>query len=71
MKFLFTNGYSHFWAILRAHLHFYRMLPSIRQKRMQLKKLEKNRNSSGVYMGSVVVDYFIRNKRNFRELEIE
>lgn len=71
MKFLFTNGYSHFWAILRAHLHFYRMLPSIRQKRMQLKKLEKNRNSSGVYMGSVVVDYFIRNKRNFRDLEIE
>ena len=70
-KFLFSNGFSHFYAIVRAHLHFYRMLPSIRQKRIALKKLEKNRNSTGVYMGSVVIDYFVRKRRNFSKLGID
>jgi GT2 family glycosyltransferase len=70
-KFLFSNGFSHFYAIIRAHLHFYRMLPSIRKKRIALKKLEKNRNSTGVYMGSVVIDYFVRQRRNFSKLGID
>jgi len=69
-KFLFTNGFSHFYAIVRAHLHFYRMIPTIRQKRRKLKALEHNRNSTGVYMGSIVADYFIRHKKTFRDLDI-
>ena len=69
-KFLFTNGFSHFYAIIRAHLHFYRLLPTIRQKRLALKKLEKVRNTSGVYMGSVVADYFLRGKKRFSDLDI-
>ncbi|MEX1188141.1 MAG: glycosyltransferase family 2 protein [Bacteroidia bacterium] len=69
-KFLFTNGFNHFYAILRAHLHFYRLLPSIRQKRRQLKKTEGIRNTTGVYMGSVVGDYFFRGKKRFSDLDI-
>lgn len=69
-KFLFTNGFSHFYAIVRAHLHFYRKLPSIRQKRRKLKAVEHHRNSTGVYMGSIVADYFIRGKKTFRDLDI-
>ena len=69
-KFLFTNGFSHFYAIVRAHMHFYRTLPIIRQKRRRLKETEKNRNSNGVYMGSIVADYFIRGKKTFRDLDI-
>jgi GT2 family glycosyltransferase len=67
-KFLFSNGYMHFWAIIRAHLHFYRLLPQIRQKRKILKQKINNRNSVGVYTGSVVIDYFIRKKRKFNQL---
>jgi GT2 family glycosyltransferase len=67
-KFLISNGYMHFWAIVRAHLHFYRILPQIRQKRKILKQKIKNRNSVGVYTGSVVMDYFIRKKRKFNQL---
>lgn len=70
-KFLVSNGFSHFWAIVRAHLHFYRLLPQIRQKRRALKKKVRNRNSTGVYMGSVVIDYFIRGKRSFKALPID
>ncbi|MEI6407763.1 MAG: glycosyltransferase family 2 protein [Bacteroidota bacterium] len=69
-KFLFTNGFSHFYAIIRAHLHFYRKLPSISQKRRKLKALERNRNSTGVYMGSIVADYFIKGKKTFTDLDI-
>jgi GT2 family glycosyltransferase len=70
-KFLISNGYMHFWAIIRAHLHFYRMLPQIRQKRKMLKQKISNRNSVGVYTGSVVADYFIRKKKVFSELKME
>ena len=70
-KFLFSNGYSHSFAIMRAHAHFYKMLPVIRQKRKDLKKLEFNRNSVGVYRGSIVSDYFIKKKKTFKELGID
>lgn len=70
-KFLFTNGFSHFYAILRAHMHFYRLIPVIRQKRRSLKKEEKTRNTAGVYMGSIVADYFVRKRKKFSDLNIK
>jgi len=70
-KFLFSNGPLHFYAIIRAHLHFYRMLPQIGKKRKKLKTIEKVRNTKGVYMGAIVVDYFIRNKKKFSQLDID
>lgn len=70
VKFLITNGFSHFWAIIRAHLHFYRLLPSIRQKRKMLQKQVKKRNVEGVYKGYIVVDYFMKKKQKFSQLGI-
>jgi GT2 family glycosyltransferase len=69
-KFLFTNGFSHFYAILRAHMHFYRLLPVIQQKRRILKSEERIRNTTGVYMGSIVADYFLRGRKKFSDLKI-
>jgi len=69
-KFLISSGFSHFVAIIRAHFHFYRLIPTIREKRRQLKLVERNRNTTGVYMGSIVTDYFVRRKRVFSELDI-
>jgi GT2 family glycosyltransferase len=69
-KFLFSNGPMHFYAITRAHLHFYRMIPQISKKRKKLKTIEKTRNTKGVYMGAIVVDYFIRSKKKFSQLDI-
>jgi GT2 family glycosyltransferase len=70
LKFLFTNGVSHFYAIIRAHMHFYRLLPVIRQKRRMLKQEEGIRNTKGVYMGSIVWDYFLKKKKKFSDLDI-
>jgi GT2 family glycosyltransferase len=70
IKFLLSNGPMHFYAIIRAHLHFYKMIPQIRKKRKKLKTIEKVRNTKGVYMGAIVVDYFLRNKKKFSSLEI-
>lgn len=71
LKFLFTNGVSHFYAIIRAHMHFYRLLPVIRQKRRKLKQEEGIRNTKGVYMGSIVWDYFFKKKKKFSDLDIQ
>jgi hypothetical protein len=68
VKFLFSNGFSHFFAIIRAHLHFYRLLPEIRQKRRKLRTIAHDRNSEGVYLGSIVASYFLKKKRTFREI---
>jgi len=68
MKFLFSNGFSHFYAIIRAHLHFYRLLPEISHKRKRLNSLVKNRNTAGVYLGSIVIAYFIQRKRSFKDI---
>jgi GT2 family glycosyltransferase len=68
LKFLFSNGFSHFYAIIRAHLHFYRLLPEIRQKRRALKLIAHDRNSEGVYLGSIVIAYFIRKKKTFQDI---
>lgn len=67
-KFLFSNGFSHFWAIIRAHLHFYRILPQIRKKRKYLKTKISNRNTKGVYLGYIVIDYFVRKKKTFADI---
>ena len=64
-KFLISNGPSHFLAILKAHFSFYKMLPSIRKKRRDLKKLIQNRNNTGAFPGSIVMQYFIYGKMTF------
>lgn len=69
IKFLFSSGFTHFFAIIRAHLHFYKMLPRIRRKRCELKKLIHERNTEGVFKKSLVVNYFLKGKRTFIDLE--
>ncbi len=65
-KFLFQAGFRDFWAVTRAHLSFYRSIGKIKQKR----KLLKHGSMQDVYGSNIVVDYYLKGKRKFSQLNM-
>lgn len=63
-KFLVDGGFSDFWAVVRAHMSFYRRFPIHRKKRHSI----NHRKVSCIYSGNIVVDHFLRGKKKFSEL---
>jgi len=64
IKFLFDGGFKDFYAVLRAHLSFYRLYPQLKKER----KLNPHHKVSNIYQKNLVVEYFIKRKKKFTEL---
>ena len=65
--FLLKFSFPSFWAVLKAHFHFYRSLKELKEKRKKL--LEKAVfNPKNIYSKSLIWNFFIRNKKNFKDL---
>ncbi|HMM10951.1 MAG TPA: glycosyltransferase family 2 protein [Bacteroidales bacterium] len=64
LKFLIEGGWGDFFAVWRAHAHFFRKLPWLQLKRNAIKP----RKVSRIYGRNVVIDYFLLQKRYFSEL---
>jgi GT2 family glycosyltransferase len=70
IKFLFNGQALHTFAILRGHLSFYFMLPTLLKKRKQIKTSASFRHTqSGIYKGSIVFDHYILGCKTFTELK--
>ena len=65
IKFLLQTGFKDFFAVSRAHIHFYRALPNLRQKRKKLRQV----SLSMVYKKSILSDYYLRRKKRFTDLQ--
>jgi len=65
IKFLMDSGFQDFIAVLRAHFSFYAHFKINMKKRKKIKHI----GVSSVYNGNIVVDYFLKKKRYFFELE--
>jgi GT2 family glycosyltransferase len=63
-KFLIDGGFGDFWAVVRAHLSFYRNFNKHKHKR----KLIHHKYVSQVYRGNIVVDHFLRGLKLFSEI---
>ncbi|MFH1120409.1 MAG: glycosyltransferase family 2 protein [Bacteroidota bacterium] len=63
-KFLVDGGFSDFWAVIRAHMSFYRRFPVHRLKRQAI----NHRKVSCIYNGNIVVDHFLRGKKKYTEI---
>jgi len=57
-----------FFAVMRAHLAFYRRIPVLIKMRKRLKGTVRTGLFNEIYPGSIVFDFFIRRKRYFSEL---
>lgn len=66
-KFLMDGSFRDFYAVLRAHLHFYRHLPRLRKKR----KLTVKTLVHGVYDGSLLKEFYLRKKTLFSQLDAD
>ena len=63
LHFLIQGKWKHTLAIIKAHLSFYRLLPSY------INKKSKNRKQIKYYhIKSIVWNYFIRKNRIFKEV---
>jgi hypothetical protein len=61
--------WEHLWAVVRAHFSFYVMLPTYLKKRKLEKASFKGFNAEGLYKGSVVLAFFMRNQKSFHQLD--
>jgi GT2 family glycosyltransferase len=64
LKFLLDGGFGDFYAVLRAHLYFYRNFRDLRKKR----KSQTQNQVSCIYQGHLIVDHYLRHKNSFRQL---
>lgn len=63
-KFLVDGGFADFWAVVRAHMSFYRNFNKHRKKRHSI----NHQKVSQIYQGNIVVDHFLRRKNKYTDL---
>lgn len=68
MVFLFTGKPSHFLAVFKAHVSYYRNIPVLNRKRKQVRAMVKQTELTGRLPKSVVWQYFIRGKKTFSRI---
>ena len=69
--FLVKLSFSSFYAVLRAHISFYKSLRKLRIKRKKLLYEKVVNHHKEIYPRSIVIDYFLRKKRQFSTLEFK
>lgn len=74
VHFLFKGQFKHVLAIVKAHWTFFPQLPNLLESRHRYSRMiQSHRISpfprmSGVFLGSIVWEYYIRKRRTFRQL---
>jgi len=71
VKFLLEGKKSHFYAVIKAHLEFYTMIqPTLKLRRaFKIKIGKKKMNKSGIYRGSIVLQYYLLGVKMFQVLK--
>ncbi|MFI5203705.1 MAG: glycosyltransferase family 2 protein [Flavobacteriales bacterium] len=67
--FLIYGKPKHFWAVFKAHMHYYGKLSTLKKKRRVVKQMVQHKTLTGWYKRSIVWQYFIKKKRKFSEIE--
>ncbi|MFC2096566.1 glycosyltransferase family 2 protein [Bacteroidota bacterium] len=67
--FLLKFSFKSFYAVLKAHIHFYKSLRKLREKRKKLLQNTVVNQHKEIYQRSVVIDYFLRKMHHFTDFE--
>lgn len=65
VKFLFTGGVADFWAVIKAHFHFYQRIPDLRKARKQ----SVNHWVGQVYQQNIVFESFLKKRKSYSALD--
>jgi len=68
-KFLLSGEFSYFSAVFKAHLSYYKMIGKLRIKRKILIPYLISQAHKEIYSKSIIVDYYIRKKRSFTQID--
>jgi len=68
-RFLFSGDGSHFMAVVKAHFSYWGSLGKTISKRRKIKREVSVFATSCIYRGNIVVDYFLRGKKKFSDLD--
>ncbi len=71
LVFLVNFSFSSFYAVLKAHASFYKSLRKLRLKRKKLFHEKVVNYHKEIYPRSIVIDYFLRKKRQFSALDFK
>lgn len=69
IRFLTEGNFAYFFAVLKAHFHFYSKFFYYIKLRNTEKKFWKTPNLCGQYRGSILVSFFLKDKHNFQQLD--
>lgn len=70
LKFLSDGQPGHLLAVLKAHFSYYGRLPKTLSKRKQMKHHSKfHFNLGHIYTRNIVMEFFVRKKKNFSDLD--
>ncbi len=67
LKFIFGGQFTHFAMVLKAHLSYCAHYFEYVKIRKQLKRKATTNQLTGIYNGSIVIDYFARSKKHFSQ----
>ncbi len=65
-KFLFESGFADFFAVVKAHFHFYRSLSHNLKKRKKI----THRHVSKILNKNLIFEYYFKGKKKFSDLNI-
>lgn len=71
LVFLVKFSFSSFYAVLKAHVSFYKSLRKLRSKRKKLLHEKVVNHHKEIYPRSILIDYFLRKKRQFSTLDFK
>lgn len=71
LKFLFDGDWKDCIAVIKAHFYFYARLRSRNKIRLQTQKAIKKKHVKTIYNKSIVMDYYIRGKKYFSQLNFD
>ena len=68
-RFLFSGDAKHFWAVVKAHFNYWFSLGKTISKRRKIRKEISVFATSCIYRGNIVVEYFLRGRKKFSDLD--
>jgi GT2 family glycosyltransferase len=73
IKFLFSDSFGHFTAIIRAHFAIYGSFRRLKAKRTEnlSKRTSGISNLKGIYQGSIVYDHFVHKTMKFTDIRMK
>jgi GT2 family glycosyltransferase len=70
IRFLLTGNWKNYYAVLKAHIDYYRNMKSLRQKREEVKTITCKKTIPTILNKSIVFEFYIRGKKTFDMLSM-